>query len=97
MNYKGEFKVEMVTHVSSLKSGARWVNLTKVKIPEGKVAFVQCPVCKSDNWNDDSSHLKGYSCGGCGNEILLHTERELVTTVDLARAERFMKENCYAK
>tara|TARA_Y100001956_G_scaffold64393_1_gene64948 strand:+ start:1923 stop:2252 length:330 start_codon:yes stop_codon:yes gene_type:complete len=95
MNYKGEFKVEMVTHVSSLKTNARWINLTKVKIPVGKVAFVQCPSCKSDNWTDDSPHLKGYSCGGCGNEILLHTDEELVTNSDLNRADKFMKEHDY--
>mgnify|MGYP006126581555 FL=1 len=82
MNYKGEFKTEMVTHVSSLNSGARWIDLTKVKIPVGKVAFVQCPTCKSDNWTDDSAHMQGYACGGCDYEILLHTDEKLLTKVD---------------
>ena len=95
MNHKGEFKEEMVTHVSSLNPNSRWINLTKVMIPEGKFAFIQCPSCKSDNWSDDSSHMNGYSCGGCGKEILLHTDEELVTTSDIKRAEKYMKEYGY--
>ena len=95
MNYKGEFKVEMVTHASGTRENSTWVDLTKVMIPEDKVAYIQCPSCKGDNWSDDSPHINGYSCESCGYEVLLHKDEELVTTSDLKRAEKYMKENGY--
>lgn len=75
-NIHGEYKVEYVTHVSLFSSSGRWKDITKVLIPEGKTAFVQCPACKSNDWSNDSSHLKGISCIGCSFEILVHNEEE---------------------
>lgn len=74
INYKGQHKVEMITHVSLYLVNSQWKDLREVKIPVGKKAYIMCPSCKSDDWSDDSSHLKGFSCRGCGLEILAHTE-----------------------
>jgi len=78
LNYKGDYKTTYVTHASGTRETSSWVDLTKVMIPEGKVAFIQCPSCKSDNWSDDSQHLNGYSCMGCGYEILLYVDEKLI-------------------
>ncbi len=77
-DYKGVERLEWITHVCSFNSEGTWINLTEVKIPEGKVAFIQYPKCKGDSWSDDSAHLKGYSCMCCGHEILLHTDTKLL-------------------
>lgn len=75
MDYMSRHKVDMITHISLPLSNSQWKDLRKVQIPIGKKAYLKCPSCGSDDWSDDSFHLKGFSCRGCGLEILAHTER----------------------
>ena len=68
LSNSGRYVDIKVTKVSTLDGP--WLDISKTKIPEGKTAFVRCPKCKSNDWNDDSIHLNGFSCGGCGFEIV---------------------------
>lgn len=77
-DYKFEHKTIKVTHASSIQENSAWVDLTKAMIPEGKSAYVQCPKCKADDWTEDSQFMNGFMCGGCGYEILLHTDKRLI-------------------
>ncbi len=81
-DYKFEYKTRKVTHASGIQETSKWVDLTKTLIPEGKIAYVQCPKCRADDWTEDSQFMAGVVCGCCGYEILVHTDERLVEEID---------------
>ncbi len=68
----GYYKVIYVSHVST--PSTPWRDVTGVQIPVGKVAFIKCPECNSNDWEEDSQYLNGFSCGGCNFELLVNGE-----------------------